>query len=264
MRAVKLAQPGYDVKTTGDENLIYSSRWPLLPIYKQGSMTVDISQDTVLTEHDLGYPAAYWIFVGATPPVYSSLDVEPREISEFNTGVLAEGAIGVDNNKLIFKAPAVPPTQTGKVNLYYYLFALDLTKQYNAPIIKVGSVAGGGGSRVFKIAKPHKSIRSSRLEDFIIHSKARSPLIHSVNPGKVTGGEFKVTHGLGYNPLFFAYTYNTYIANMYTLLPTGSGGSSILTADNETITFSEAGNRTMSIVVLKDPFDIEYSVRVDV
>lgn len=264
MRVLKLAQPGFDAKTAGDENLIYNSRWPLLPIYKQGSFASgDVTQAATIVEHNLGYPAMFWFFSNAPASAATNTgDIgQPEKRSEF-FGPVGDATIQITNNKLLY-VPSSSPTTSGSIRLYYYVFAIDLTKQFTAPIIKVGGVGGAHRKRVFKIAKAGKSVYSDNLDDFIIHSDARSPLVHSVNPGTVKGGKFIVEHNLSYNPMFFAYSQGS--SGGYTLLATGSGGSTILQSDTQKVSFSEAiSGRVMSIIILKDPFAIDYSVDVDV
>lgn len=257
---IKLAQPGYDVKTAGDENLIYNSNWPLPKIYKQGPVTIpDSTQNFTLTTHDLQYPAFFWFFSNASVDAYQGFgSIVNQRRSEF-FGPTNSGTVGIDGGKLQFSAVG---SMSGPLNLYYYIFALDLTKQYTAPIIKVGSVAGASDNNfVFKLAKDGKSVHSNNLDDFVIHSWARTPLIHSVNPSGGVTKSFIVNHNLGYTPMFFGYVKTN---GLYTLLATGQGGSSSLQADEQTVTFTDTGGQELTIVVLKDPFVLDYSVRINI
>lgn len=258
---IKLAQPGYDVKTAGDENLIYSSKWPLLEIYQQNTATFDVTQTSILARHDLQFPPVFWYFANTPESAWQNSGVVgTARRSEF-FGPIGDGSLGIDASQLTYTANTVPGT-SGNAQLYFYIFALDLTKQYTAPVIKVGAVSGGSDSNfVFKIAKPNKDIKSHDLSDFVLHSKARSPLIHSVNPSPGTVKQFIVNHALGYTPMFFGYLKS---GGKYTLLPTGQGGSSNFLADEQNITFNDNGGKELTIVILKDPFMVEYSIRVNV
>lgn len=259
---VKLAQPGYDVKTAGDENLVYSSKWPLLEIYKQDTASFNVTVNSVLARHDLQYPPVFWYFANTDVTAWENFGaILPARRAEF-FGPIGDGTLSMDAGKLSYKANSLPLT-SGIVRLYYYIFALDLTKQFNAPIIKVGSIAGGSDSKfVFKIAKPGVDISSNDLSQFILHSRARSPIIHSVNPSPGVVKNFVVTHGLGYVPMFFPYVKNT--DGSYTMLPTGLGGTSNLTSNEQNITFTDTAGKELTIVILKDPFLIDYSVRVNI
>lgn len=257
---IKLAQPGFDVKTAGDENLIYNSNWPLLKIYKEGSYTVgDATQSVNIATHDLGFTPMYWFFTNNDISAYqgSTSFTNARRSEFFGPG---GDRIAIDSQRLLFS----PSTSnlTGALTLYYYIFALDLTKQFTAPVIKVGAVGGGSSSKfVFKIAKETKDVTSNNLDDFVIHSRARSPLIHSVNPSGGAMKSFTVTHNLGYLPIFFGYSKGT---NGYTLIPTGQSGTSSFQSTENTVTFASTSDQELTIVVLKDPFLVDYSVSVTI
>lgn len=258
---LKLAQPGYDVHTAGDENLIYSSKWPMLKIAKSGSyQTSEIGTFNKIADHDLGFIPVFWYFantaIGNWQNFLSAVDTR----SEF-MGPIGDGSIEVDADSLQYQANQFPGV-TGPSRLYYYIFALDITKQYDAPIIRQGDIQGARGSRVFKIAKPGKDVSSDDLFDFTVHSRARSPLLHSVNPSGGAVKNFVVQHNLGYVPIFFAYQKTA--RGTYKPLYTGQGGSSNLESNENTITFNDSGGQEITIVVLKDPFNITYSVAVTV
>lgn len=261
-RLVKLAQPGYDVKTAGDENLIYSSLWPLLKIYKQDSFIIpDVTQTTVIAEHDLAFPAMFWFFSNASISNWSGGGPMINERRSEFFGPVGFGAnIKINDNQLVYETDG---SNTSSLQLYYYIFGIDLSKQYTAPIVKVGAQsAGRSTSRVFKLAKEGKSSNSTDLNDFVVHSRARSPLVHSVNPSPGSVKSFTVDHNLGYNPMFFGYIKRS--DGYYTLTATGPGGASSFTSDENTVTYTNTGDREITIVILKDPFIIDYTVGVSV
>lgn len=259
---LKLAQPGYDVKTAGDENLIYSSKWPTLKIYKSGSYrTKTINTLNQIADHDLGFTPVFWYFAN-TPLQNWLVGGTSREDTraEF-MGPVGDGAVEASNKGLVFQ-PVGSPAVTGPSRLYYYIFAQDIEKQYNAPTIRVGAVQGARPTRVLKLARPGKDIKSDDLFDYIIHSRARAPLLHSVNPSKGAVTAFTVEHGLGYLPIFFPYVKTS--RGTWAALYTGQGGSSSIQSDEQKITFTSAGAQEISIVVLKDPFNVDYTRRVSV
>lgn len=258
---IKLAQPGFDVKTVGDENLIYSSKWPLLPIYKQDSVTFDCSQlDVTLATHDLGFPPVFWYFSNNTIAAWENSGVIQQGRRSEIFGPIGGGTLAVNEKRLFYTSSF--PFMSGTSQLYFYIFALDLSVQYNAPIIKTGAVTGGNdGGFVFKIAKPNKNINSHDLSDFVLHSRARSPLIHSINPSPGTVTQFVVNHNLGYEPMFLAYIK---VGGAYQFLQSGQGSAGSLLADTKNITFNDSSGKELTIVVLKDPFLLEYSRRVNI
>lgn len=274
-KVVKLAQPGYDVKTAGDENLIYNSNWPLLPIYKQDSFTSSDwnTEHQPVASHDLGYIPAFWWFANTNILTWNGATPALDQRAEFNGPVTFFP--GITKDRLVFDIN--PGVASGTIQFYYYIFALDITKPYTAPITKVGAISGGGGNKVFKLAKPDKDINSKNLEDYVIHSQARSPLVHAVTQqktapdGSVGGYGFTFQHNLGYAPMFFAYGktggvfgVNNPTSNSYIILPVG-GITSGFTVDDKNISYTNLNNNVeISLVVLKDPFIIDYSVRVTI
>lgn len=254
---IKLAQPGYDVKTAGDEHLIYSSAWPMLKIYRQGSYkTQNILTNQLILEHDLGFVPFFWYFTNI--PInawqnFGNYGIEPR--SEF---------MGPINLKMTDKKLTMQSQGSGGPGqLYYYIFALDLTKDYTAPIIKQGAPTGPRGlDHVFKIAKEGKDVSSDNLFDFVIHSRARSPLIHSVSPSPGAVKSFSVEHKLGYLPIFFAFQKNA--DGSYSPIYTGQGGATSLLSTENTVTFNTTGTAEVTIVILKDPFLLNETVSIKV
>lgn len=261
MQVVKLAQPGYDARTAGDENLIYSSLWPLLKVYKQGTHTVgDITAAATVAEHDLGFIPVFWYFSNAGLDAYSASGALVTTTRSEFFGPVGGGSLRMDGGKLAYSPSGV--SMTGSLRLYYYIMALDLAKAYTAPIIRVGAVSGARGRRVLKLVKPGRKIDSESLDDFIVHSRARSPLVHSITPSGSVTKEFVVRHNLGYVPIFFGYTKNS--DGSYSLIPTGQGGSSTFQSDEQTVRFTDSGGKEISILILKDPFQLEYSVQVSI
>lgn len=254
---IKLAQPGYDAKTAGDEHLIYNSNWPMLKIYKQGSyktQNILVNQDVI--EHDLGFVPFFWYFTNI--PInawqnFGNYGIEAR--SEF---------MGPVNLKMTDKKLTMLSAGSGGPGqIYYYIFALDLAKEYTAPIIKQGAVSGPRNlERVFKIAKHGKDVSSDDLFDFVVHSRARSPLIHSVNPSPGAVKSFQVEHKLGYLPIFFGFQKNS--DGSYSPMYTGQGGTTSFLSTENTVTFNTTGSAEVTIVILKDPFLIDSTVSVTV
>lgn len=260
---VKLAQPGYDVKTAGDENLIYNSNWPVLKIYQSGPFqTRNIAVQQSIADHDLGFTPVFWYFANTPINLWANTGTASQEARSEFMGPLGDGVLEIDSKSLTYVPNSAFPGVTGPAALYYYLFALDIAKQYTAPIIKLGDIQGARGSRVFKIAKPGKDITSDDLFDFILHSRARSPMVHSVNPTPGTVKSFTVDHNLTYLPMFFAFEKTA--RGSYKTLYTGQGGSSSIQSSETQVIFNDSGGKEITIVVLKDPFSAAITIGVDV
>lgn len=276
---VKLAQPGYDALSAGDQNLIYSSLWPLLKIYKSGTFTTsDMSKSfQVIATHDLPY-VPFFIF-------YSNCDIRAWDAattplgsanrSEFmgptpgaNIGMDTKGNLILD----LFNGPNFPGST---IEIEYYIYALDITTNYQAPIVNSGSAqAGLNGDVVFKLAKDGKDTNSSELRDYVIHSDARSPLVHSVTAGVLSadasvpsGFSLTANHGLGYLPMFFGFKasdFDGYGSPLYYPLYTGNFALLGFNADEQKVQYFDFSAKTVSMVVLKDPFTTDYSVDVTI
>ena len=259
---IKLAQPGYDVKTAGDENLIYNSNWPLLKIYKQGSYKIgDCAVSAVIIEHDLGFTPFYIYFANMTIDSWNNFGAQVIEDRAEFMGAVGDGSVTMTDKQMSY-TPVGFPNTTGSTKLYYYVYALDITKKYEAPIIKVGDISGASENKhVFKIAKHNKDITSKNLDDYVIHSQARSPLIHSVTPSNGEVTTLVINHSLGYAPIFFGFLKS---GNSYKPLYTGQGGSSSFKSTIDTITFTSSAPQEITIVVLKDPFEVDYTVAVKI
>lgn len=273
-KVVKLAQPGYDVNTAGDENLIYNSNWPLLKIVASGTFeTTDTATEfQIICEHKLGYPPAFWWFGNM-----DDTSLNTAEKSKYNTGIAVN--VGMDEKALYLCTP--PGTAFGHIKIEWYIFALDLTKNYTAPQIRVGGVANAESDVKFKIAKPGKSITSNNLDDFVIHSDTRSPLIHSVTNGVATadgssptGFSLTATHNLGYEPMMMVYRYESltntarYFYHPYIVSLNDGGGSDYFIVDDKKVEWAalegDKVSARMAIVILKDPFIIDYTVKVSI
>lgn len=286
MKVIKLAQPGFDVKTAGDENLIYNSNWPNLKIFDQGSFTTNSGASTpqLIKNHNLGYPPLIWYTSNDPINYHSKLSGDTAtgpavDRSEF-LGPTSWFPV-VTKDKLIYNA-GPGGVNSLDTHFYYYIFALDISKNYIAPIIKTGAIGGAHDSRIkFKIAKPTKNIDSPNLEDYVIHSDARSPLLHSVqvatigdDSNSVGGVGLTVFHNLGYIPIFFAFrhykddsffTPGNGTGEMWNPVITGTTGGSIFDVDEKKITFSfPVRGVEYSIVILKDPFLVDYSSQVTI
>lgn len=279
-KVIKLAQPGYDARTASDENLIFNSNWPLLKIYQQGKVTItgaEFDKTHLLAKHDLPFnPFFIYTSNGNWNDLITNLGPN-KERAEFQ-GVAVQ-YIGINQEGLWYvNALDTPQGITGSVEIYYYIFAFSLGvtggNPYIAPSVKVGSqsAAAGGGKTVFKLAKEGKDTSSRNLEDYVVHSDARSPLLHSKyyvltvqDPANYAGYGYVFNHNLGYTPMFFAFVQGIGdYSNMFVPLYTTSGGDNLFRVDDQKIIYARSIQQVLSVVILKDPFDIDYTVKVSI
>lgn len=246
---IKVSQRGYDVRTTGDSNLLFSSSWPLLKIHKEGvfdTTTGAAGTSAIITEHSLDYYPAFLIFVDDNVEGGSSIHTTDR----FTAGA------AVDEKYL----KVIDPLNLGAQNLkgYYYIFQVDLEEKFEAPTIRTGGVAGGASDNYgFKATKG--DIESGQLKDHVLDSSTRSPMVHQVTPGVTdneSGGIYTNTvfHTLPYQPMYMAYVKGDLGYEM------NAGSDALgftLTIGQQSIVVSSFLDKTeFSLLLFKDPLEV--------
>jgi hypothetical protein len=235
--------PGYDVKVAADYLQSFNAGWPLLKVDSTNNFSGTVT-------HNFGYPPFHILTSSLSP---GSIDSFADEY-------------GVDSSVLSRSSGAGSPR--------YYLFRLDLTTNFTAPIEQsVETVGAKNDGYVFKLSKPGKDVDSVDMRDFSLHSNTKSPMLHKVDHGSMTntggglGWERTVVHGLDYVPTVFVFMKpNTNTLgldpNKYGIVQPAVGvagkyyevssTSVYVTADS--FDFNGAAPE-ISVVVLKDPFN---------
>lgn len=233
---------GFDVKVAQDYLLSYNSSWPLLKIDSTGQFGGTVT-------HNLGYPP---FFLMAT-----------------STGQ-------VDQSSYDFSVSSTVLSRvSGSGTPRYYICRLPLNQNYTAPIIAGDSTQNITNTDYgIKVSKPGKSISSTDLRDFSLHSGTRSPMVQKVDNGAMTntggglGYERTVAHGLSYTPLAFAFILPgtnslSLEPNQYSIVVPSIGvsgyyysvdsASVYITADP----FFFTDPPTVAVVVLKNPYTLD-------
>ncbi|CAB4176121.1 hypothetical protein UFOVP1522_13 [uncultured Caudovirales phage] len=246
---VKLAQPGFNANTAGDQNLVFSSEFPVLKEHMSGVFDIGTYQGLALQsiyEHNLGYTPFFLVF-------------DPQ--GQFVLG----SNWAVDETKLYFVNSS--PALTGVYR--WIIYRLDLFTNYEAPALDVqfANIGGSDDKFVIKISKEGKDIYSDDLRDFSIHSRARSPLIHKVDAkidwkeGGFTVDNHLVASGLPYSPIAFGFARTASVApgTPRTTRNLISGGQSApklsrnFTTKEINIQAAGLSCSKSSIVIFKDP-----------
>lgn len=233
--------PGYDVKYATDYLLSFNSSWPLLKLHDTSTFSGSVS-------HDLGYPPFHML-------AKSDGRIDQFSGTNQNYGV----------NSSVLNRTSGPGTPR------YFIFRLDLTTDYTAPVV-TGTTAQSVQSDdfVFKMTKPDKDVSSTDMRDFALHSNTRSPALHKVAHGSMSivgsGWEVTVPHGLSYVPTAYAFIKpNANSAGLatdrYFIVPPPVGvGVAYYEVDATNVHIVGDGSLLnlavpeYSIVVLKDPF----------
>lgn len=238
----KGSTPGFDVKTTIDYFQMFNSSWPLLKIGLDGNGTSPIT-------HNLGYPPFHFI---------TTIDGRVDQ----NAGIVTDN-FGVDSSVLA--------RNFGSGSVKYFICRLDLTTNFDSPIVSGGvGVVDADRDYGFKVAKEGKSVDSTDMRDFALHSSTRSLMVQKVDNGLTTstggglGYERTVAHGLSYTPEAFAFILpgtNTFglSPTRYSLLGPATGAAGAYYSVTSTGVYVTADVTVFSsppriaVVVLKDP-----------
>ena len=192
---LRLAKPGFDVRTATDYELAFSSAWPSLAIGFTATVTADPDGFGIVSAqvpHPLGFPCfcmAWQIKNGI-----SLHRVFPRVTST-----------SVDITDFL-----VSQTTT----FYLECYVLDLSKSVSYNFIPPPPVNIGGPydpHYAWKFAKAGKTTDSNKLNDYVVHSQAQSPAILVVDTNfdkvpKIVGAKtITFTSPRDYVPWVFGY-----------------------------------------------------------
>lgn len=248
----KGTRPGYDVKTAIDYLNTFNSEFPLLNF---DSMALHSGT----FNHDLDYFPFFFITHNASGFVPGSVNQTSADEWSISTTQLVRSS--------------------GSSSVRCFIARLNLTNNFSAPYTEGDTVQGvSNPDYEFKIAKAGKSIESTDMRDFSIHSNTISPLVHKVYSATMfsSGGDYYATvaHGLPYTPLVFAYirpSTNTIgrSTGRYYMLPPATGTTSEYFSVDQAISgtggdgevtiyadghFAYSAAPQVSIVILKDPY----------
>lgn len=245
----KLSQPGFDVGAAGSQDLLFSSAFPSLKEEKTGLFTgTNDGTDQVIFEHNLTYHPLFLV------------QVNKGSGGEMDTSNLWY----IDDNKLYFRNSTV-------YKYRWTIYRLPLYEAFQSDDTQQQATVPGGFNHDFgmKFTKEGKDLKSTDLRDFTLHSRGRTPLIHSVSvkDWTVTTTEHTAYHKLPYIPLAFGFTTGGAAfppkGTSYPVFPNPQASPGIARgADFITIGSDGATSLKTSIIILKDPFITTDVVRV--
>lgn len=188
---LKVTQLGFDVNVASDQNLLFSSGWPVLKIDtpKDG---VTAAGGGAIYSHGLGYPPFYLVFKRYGDKFYLYNNPSFYVDSE-NFGFSGDGTVH---------------------DIRFFICRNPLNENFTATIGETGVQVQGEVDHDwgFKATLPGKDITSTDLRDYSVHSSTRGPMIHKVQYGQLesTGSFYEInyTNNLGYVPIFFGFHSN--------------------------------------------------------
>lgn len=246
MFGIKVSQPGIDVTQAADYQMAFSSKWPTLKVLKKSAFTIeDTSVSQTIVEHGLGYPPAFMIVVNTNGLA---------RIAAPGNDELGD-SFAVDSDNLTFTAQS-----SGFYTGYYYIFQYNLTTNYQAPVLTIGTSALSAGSQTtFGILTSVNGQDASpnNILGLGMDSQARSPLVHLSVSGNLTsnGTDYSLVakHGLTYTPWFLAYIGNQSDGS-YTAFFGGNANQILATTPSNIEIHSTLSTKKGAILIFKDPF----------
>lgn len=255
----KFAQTGIDINRASDYELHFDSEWPTVHALINGtySTVVQPTGRSLFFRHNLGYVPAF------LPYVYDAAD---------GSFEIFRVAMAADKENLYYYAPGVGGMGAGISTITYgvIIFNIDLEKNFVAPQVNPSTTVTGDQDTPFGIvvAKDGSNIKSKDMQDFLMNTNARPPLVHAVSSGLATVPnklstlyrDFVYTHDLPYNPMFLPYIQsNLFNPGEWVFIANFAGISQ--SGKTITLTALNPGDRG-SIVILKDPFDVSDNTQV--
>lgn len=194
----KVSLPGFDVESAADQDLYFSSSWPLLKIDDNLSQQIiNLTSSNNLITHNLSYPPLTLIF--------SHLNGFLGPASSVNSTTIT-----LVNNIYLNTNPGD--------NLQVYVCRNPLNINFQAPNIQLAQTQQGTNKQDegIKFSKPGKDVSSTDLRDFTIHSGTKSLQVHQViyqQLGPISSGipginginGLKYNTDLPYRPVYFAF-----------------------------------------------------------
>lgn len=246
MFGLKVSQSGIDVSQAADYQMAFSSEWPTLKVLKKAAFTInDTSVSQTIVNHGLGYPPAFMIITDS--------GVGARIAGPGNDEL--GDSFAVDSNNLTFAAQS-----SGLYTGYYYIFDYDLTRNYTAPTLTIGSSALSAASKTaFGVLASVNGQDASlnNVTGLSMDSQARSPLVHMSVSGNLTsnGTDYSLVanHGLLYPPWFLAFIGNQ-SSGSYTAFYGGNANQILKTTPGVVEIHSTLSTEQGSVIVFKDPF----------
>ena len=252
---IKISQPFYDIKTAGDSQLIFNSSWPTIAVAFEKTLyasQVDFDNPDYPIAHNLGFSP--FTVAWATKASDGSV----------NRFIGAQ----MDNSNIY------PQWSASLTAFHIKCYNIDLGTTKTYPFISSPTTAGAYNQDFgIKLAKQDKLLSSTDLRDFILHSRAQSPLVAYVGSGDVSVDLGASLREISFTPTTttalwaFGYQQST-INNRWIYAPYNSQSpprTFITQNSNGTYTykvqyFSTSGQKGC-LIVLKDPMFAATDVR---
>lgn len=252
-----ITQPGVDVSTAADYQMLFNSNWPSLQIAFEKVITVTAGNVSPPIPHGLTF----------TPLTMTWFLVNGISVGRFYGVTTFDSTnVYIDNS-----------LNTSDVVASIKCYNLDITvnADYTNPLPPTFKLPYDPDYGI-KIAKNGKNITSTDLRDFILHSRAQSPAVlhvgtvnqvYATDPN-FTGTNIQYTNPAGYVPWVLGFASLTSNTSIYQAYPPGNNQSFpafVQIGATSYILPSSLGSGTFtngSLVVLRDPLLIPNTLRI--
>lgn len=255
MRGAKFMQDGADVSKGADYEVAFTSEWQVVKVVtsrlQTTKMYTDASSNLTTTHfyrHDLGYTPMFFPY---------SYTASTRSFEFFRTIMTA------DNNWIHWYLPGGSPPASSNfdITIGLQVFAVNLRQPFDSNTSNPTPLTSGASGRNYgmQLVADGKDVGSSLKDQFTIDTGARSPQIHAVSYGDTDGsGKYYYTHDLPYQPMYFVYAEDPSWPGQLQIANNFAG----ISVKGNTIIYSGTAYQSISIVVLKEPFDVSENDRL--
>lgn len=188
---VRISKPGFSVNTAPDEDLIFSSAWPSLPVaYDKVASLGNLSSTggdgsgnyQLSYNHNLGFYPFTKVWVTINGLYESQFDME---------SMTGSTSVGVDKSNVYVYLQLGQDLQQRKtfnnVTIRISCYLVDLTSDIDYPSFQSPTIQSVYDPNFgIKISKAGKSTLSTDLRDYVLHSRCQSPLILATKTQKTS------------------------------------------------------------------------------
>jgi hypothetical protein len=234
----KVAQAGISVYNASDYQLLFNSAWPSLTIAFQKTVTNAVYGQGV--PHGLGFPPLTMTWVSQKGVILYRY---------FND---------IDNTNVYINDTNIDPSYVYDTVCYN----LDITKAQSSTFFAPPSTpAPYSRDYGFKVPLPGRKIESTDLRDFIVHTRAQSPAVLTVNTTLLNDGTIVYSNAQNYTCWVFGYG-NAPSSNLYVWANPYNQSIPGIFITNNLFRLQLTTGWTGSLVVLRDPLFAPNNIQV--
>ena len=245
-----ITQPGVDVKTAADYQMLFNSNWPSLQIAFEAVISVSANASGQVAHNLNFFPLVMaWYSVNGVSMGrwYGTTSFDKTNVYIANTG-----SSNYFGNR--------QTTSNVVVSIKCYNIDISVSKDYTLPLPPTYK-APYDSSYGMKVVKNGKNITSSDLRDFILHTRAQSPAILSIVYTS-TASSISYTNPATYTPWVLGFISPQGDKTKYQCFPPGGNQSSPNLVQLGTKATLVTAGGLGSIVVLRDPLVISTKKQV--